>query len=202
MKHSYYEGNNQNVIIMLHGTGGDENDLIQIAKYIDQDAHLLGIRGNVKEGLANRYFKRNTDGSFDEEDLNFRSHELYDKIQDLLKEYDLEGHKINLIGYSNGANILIHILKLYSSNFEKAVLLHPSSGIEETKFKKQKHLRVLITYGINDPFISEASFKNLKEDLENSKIQTEEFKHLHGHQITQEELEAAKIFYWSNDVNA
>lgn len=154
MNHVIEKGNSRNVIFLLHGTGGDASDLIGIGKMIDEQATLIGLEGNVFEQGMRRFFRRFPDGRFDMESLREETDMLYQTINQLMNHYRLENNNIVLLGYSNGANIAINLLKEFETQFNLAILLHPSLGRGEVEFKKQKNLSIFMTSGQNDPYIS------------------------------------------------
>src|SRR5690625_6661862 len=83
MKHIFKKGNNSDrTFLLLHGTGGTENDLLPLAHMIDPDANVLSVRGNVLENGMPRFFRRLSEGVFDEEDLIYRTKELKQFLED------------------------------------------------------------------------------------------------------------------------
>lgn len=193
--HSKHDGSNKNLIIMLHGTGGNENDLVSIARFVDSQATLIGIRGNVEEQGMLRYFKRYPDGSFDLKDLAKNTSLLFNGIKELIQYYKLDDYEVTLLGYSNGANIAINILKEFETDYSNAILFHPSPVRVGVPIKKQKNLRVFATTGTQDPFITQDQFATLINEIKDAGIETEAFSHDFGHQLIQEELIAAKAFF-------
>lgn len=191
MHHIHQAGRNNNVFILLHGTGGDAASLFGVAEFIDPAATLIGLEGQVSENGMKRYFARYNDGSFDLESLAKETANLQETIQNLLTRYKLQNHRIVLIAYSNGANIAINLFKEYETNYDMALLLHPSAGRSQVPFKPQDKLRVLITSGDNDPYISSEEFAELKEALEAARITVETLTHSQGHSLTQAELRHA-----------
>ena len=100
------EGKTFTTLLLLHGTGGNEEDLIPLAYELDQRAAILSPRGKVLEnGVSPRFFRRLAEGVFDLEDLKFRTNELADFVNDASKAYDFDLRHIIAVGYSNGANI-------------------------------------------------------------------------------------------------
>ena len=189
--HVKYDGSNDKTIIMLHGTGGNENDLKQIASQIDGDANLIGIRGSEEENGMLLYFKRYPDGTFDLKNLAMNTKLLLEGILELLNYYKLDPSKTTILGFSNGANIAINMFKEFTTPFAKAILLHPSPVRLEVDVKNQDTLKAFLTYGANDPFLSGQDFENLSKQFKDVTIYT----HQGGHQLTHDELEAAKAFY-------
>ena len=100
------------VLLLLHGTGGNELDLLPLAEIVDPEASVLSVRGNVLENGMPRFFRRLAEGIFDEEDLIFRTKELNEFLDEAAKEYKFDRNNIVAIGYSNGANIAKLIIPL------------------------------------------------------------------------------------------
>src|SRR5690625_1241057 len=127
MRHLYINSNQSEAItlLLLHGTGGTERDLLPLADIIAPDANVLAVRGNVLENGMPRFFKRLAEGVFDEADLIQRTKDLNDFLDDAAEEYNFNREKIVAIGYSNGANIAASLLFHFRDALSGAVLLHP-----------------------------------------------------------------------------
>ncbi len=195
MQALYIPGSNDHVFVLLHGTGGSASSLFEIARYLDPQAALLGFQGEVEEAGMARYFARYHDGSFDLRSLASATQDLFDSLQKAREQYDLTTKKLTLLGYSNGANIGLNLLKEFAHlPLERAVFLHPSAVRPTVAFKVQPQLKVLLTSGENDPYVTSQQFTALKEQLQNTPIQTQSFTHEHGHQLIQEELVQVKQF--------
>lgn len=111
--------------LLLHGTGGNEEDLIPLAREISSEAAILSPRGKVLEnGIYPRFFRRLAEGVFDIEDLRFRTNELADFVKDASKAYDFDLQHVIAIGYSNGANIASSMLLLHPNMLSAAILFH------------------------------------------------------------------------------
>src|SRR4051812_43962045 len=108
--HRYLSGKNGDVILALHGTGGDESDLLPFGAKIAPRAALLGVRGKILENGMPRFFKRLAMGVFDLEDLKFRTNELADFVTSAAETYGFDRNKVTALGYSNGANIAASLL--------------------------------------------------------------------------------------------
>lgn len=191
MIHMRMAGTNNEVFILLHGTGGDEQSLVPIARYLDRDATLIGVRGNIEEQEMFRFFARYPDMTFDLKSLMKETKLLYEGIEQALKDYGLENHRVTLIGYSNGANIALNMLKEYKTSYERAILFHPSNGRPEVAYKPQPQIDMLITYGENDPFLTADDFAALTAKLQAADIRVQTYTHHAGHQLIEAELQAA-----------
>ena len=109
-------------LVLLHGTGGNEEDLIPLGKEIESTASILSPRGKVLENGMPRFFRRLAEGVFDMEDLKFRTHELADFIQQCSLHYKFDLRKTIAIGFSNGANIATSMLFLRPEVIQGAIL--------------------------------------------------------------------------------
>lgn len=191
MKHIRKEGSNNKLIILLHGTGGDSASMLGLADAVDPEAHVLGIDGDVFENGLRRYFARYADGSFDEESLEKATEELYQTIETLREQYGLTDCRVALMGYSNGANLAVHLFKRYETDYRYGILLHPSAGLADVPFKPQPDFTVLITSGNNDPYISPDEFSRLEKSFREAGISVETVIHERGHSLTHLELDKA-----------
>lgn len=125
MVHKFIKKSNSRLMILFHGTGGDENSLIPLAEAIDNESSILGIRGNVNENGLNRFFKRIRPGVFNQESLIRETKNLKVFLDDFLSKNNFSYDNINLIGYSNGANILASLMLIYGKTAKTTILLHP-----------------------------------------------------------------------------
>lgn len=197
MKHIFEKGSDasKTTLLLLHGTGGNELDLLPLAGKIDESASVLSVRGNVLENGMPRFFRRLAEGVFDEEDLIFRTKELYQFLDEAADKYGFDRHNIVALGYSNGANIAASMMFHYKDAVKAAILHHPMvprRGIELPDLTGQK---VFIGAGTNDPICSSEESEELKRLLEKAGADV----HLHwehmGHQLSFKEVEeAAKWF--------
>src|SRR5215468_10051719 len=110
--HEFVPGPSNRTLLMLHGTGGNERDLIPLCSELDPNASLLSPRGKTLENGMPRFFRRLAEGVFDLEDLRKRTNELADFIVSAAQHYEIDAAKIIAVGYSNGANIAASMLLL------------------------------------------------------------------------------------------
>lgn len=195
MKNIYIKGSNSNLLIMLHGTGGDEKSLIEVAKYIDQNASVLGIKGNVSENGINRFFRRFRPGVFDIDNLIEETKNLYGFISEFIKENGFTEDNIVIIGYSNGANILGSMLYHYGKISNGAVLMHPMIPIKKFPVANQNEGKILITSGINDPLVSNSETNELVNILSQAGGEVIHLSFSEGHSLSLTELNEIKKWY-------
>ncbi|WP_077302990.1 alpha/beta hydrolase [Virgibacillus pantothenticus] len=197
MKHIFQQGNDSTkpTLLLLHGTGGTEQDLLPLAAKIDGSANVLSVRGNILENGMPRFFKRLAEGVFDEEDLIFRTKELNSFLDEAAAKYSFDRNNIIAIGYSNGANIAASLLFHYQDSLRGAILHHPMvprRGIELPELTKKD---VFIAAGTNDPICPAEESEDLKQLLQNAGAAVHLHWENHGHQLTLQEIEAAEGWY-------
>ena len=122
-RHVFIPGKSRRTLLLLHGTGGNEHDLLSLGRNLDPEASLLSPRGKILENGLPRFFRRLAEGVFDEEDLIHRSNELADFIAETVTSYSLDSGRIYAVGYSNGANIAASLLLLRPGVLTGAALL-------------------------------------------------------------------------------
>src|SRR6187401_91570 len=120
--HEFLPGNSSRTLLLLHGTGGNERDLISLGRELDPNAALLSPRGKVLENGMPRFFRRLAEGVFDLEDLKYRTNELADFVIAAAQHYGFASDNVVAVGYSNGANIAASILLLRPQVLSAAVL--------------------------------------------------------------------------------
>lgn len=199
MKHIFQKGNDQSkpTLLLLHGTGGTEQDLLQLAEIIDVDSNVLSIRGNVLENGMPRFFRRLAEGVFDEEDLVFRTNELNEFLDEAAEKYDFDRNNIFAIGYSNGANIAASLMFHYQNALKGAILHHPMVPRRGIDLPDLSDKKVFIAAGTNDPICSSQESEDLKVLLEGAGSSVELHWENRGHQLTMDEVEAAAKWYRS-----
>ncbi|MFS0779560.1 alpha/beta hydrolase [Neobacillus sp. 3P2-tot-E-2] len=197
MKHIYNKGQNPKkpTLLLLHGTGGNELDLLPLAGMIDDEANVLSVRGNVLENGMPRFFRRLAEGIFDEEDLIFRTKELNEFLDEAAEKYDFDRDNILAIGYSNGANIAASLLFHYQHALKGAILHHPMVPRKGIDLPNLTGKSIFIAAGTNDPICSPMESKELHSLLEKAQAKVELHWENRGHQLTREEVEAAATWY-------
>ena len=151
-------------LLLLHGTGGDERDLIPLGQTLAPGASLLSPRGQVLENGMPRYFRRLADGVFDTDDLIDRTHRLADFVVSARERYGL-GDSMTAIGFSNGANVAASMLLLRPEVLSGAVLLRAMVPLEPTDLPDLSGVPVLIAGGRADTMIPEHQTERLAQML-------------------------------------
>jgi phospholipase/carboxylesterase len=176
-------------LLLLHGTGGDENDLIQLAQALAPGSALLSPRGKVLEHGMPRFFRRLAEGVFDQVDLKARTKELADFIAAARKAYDLSAPVA--VGFSNGANIAASLLLSAPDALSGAVLLRAMLPFEPMPLPDLSGTPVLLLSGANDQMIPAAAAKRLAEVLQASHAALAYKAVPAGHNLTQHDLNIA-----------
>lgn len=197
MKHIYEAGTKQDgpVLLLLHGTGGNENDLIPLARIVDPNAAILSVKGNIVENGMPRFFRRLAEGVFDEPDLIFRTGELKQFVDDAAVQYGFNRNKVIALGYSNGANIAASMLFHYADALQGAMMHHPMVPLRSIELPKLSGVACFIAAGENDPICTPAESNELATLLREAGADVELHWERHGHQLTRTEVEAAKAWY-------
>lgn len=186
--------NNSKTFILLHGTGGDERNLIPVAQAIDVDANILSIRGNVSENGMNRYFKRHGEGHYDWEDLEKRGKELYQFIEDLSEKHGFSLEDGIYLGFSNGSNIAMNMLLLEENRIDKGMLFAPMYPKELETKNDLSSRKVYLSMGENDPIVPLEESKRVINHFTSQHAKVTEF-WVNSHELNEQTLVAAKKWY-------
>ena len=178
-------------LIVLHGTGGDENDLIGIGQAIAPGAAILSPRGNVSENGAPRFFKRLAEGVFDPKEVRQRAEELARFIQGAVSRYGLDGGRMYALGYSNGANIASSVMLIEPGLLQGAILFRPMLVFEPDQQEDLSGASVFISAGRMDPIVPVDSVERLVELLERAHAEVTLKWQLAGHSLAPSEVRQA-----------
>ncbi|MGZ5509629.1 MAG: alpha/beta hydrolase [Nitrososphaeraceae archaeon] len=157
----YDDRNKKLTLVLLHGTGGNEEDLIFLGKKIEPNASILSPRGKVLENGLPRFFRRLSEGVFDLEDLRIRSHELADFIQKCSLHYKFDLENTIAIGFSNGANISVSMLFLRPEVLQGTILFRAMVPFIPDPLPNLSSKKVLLSSGLEDPIVSRNETENL-----------------------------------------
>jgi phospholipase/carboxylesterase len=164
--HQFVPGRSSRTLVLLHGTGGTETDLLGLGRAVDPDAALLSPRGQVLENGMPRFFRRLAEGVFDEEDLIQRTHDLADFISAAAVRYGFKQADSIAVGYSNGANIAASLLLLRPGTFYGAALWRAMVPLVPDKLPELEGAPVLLAAGEHDPIIPSEDVRRLSALLE------------------------------------
>ncbi|BDI31023.1 hydrolase [Capsulimonas corticalis] len=191
-KHRYLAGAaGAPTLLLLHGTGGDENDLLGLGQTLLPGAGLLSPRGKVMEGASPRFFRRLAAGVFDLEDLRLRTDELAEFITSGAGQYGFDPARVIAVGYSNGANIAASLLLRHPGALSAAVLLHAMTPFVPETPPALDGTPVLITAGRVDPMVPAANVEQLARILNDSGADVSLRWSPGGHGLTEAEVDAA-----------
>jgi phospholipase/carboxylesterase len=196
----YIPGRGEQTLLLLHGTGGNEADLLPLGFAIAPDASLLSPRGKVLENGAPRFFRRLAEGVFDEEDVVERSHELAEFVSSAARKYDFDLNALIMVGYSNGANIASAIILLAALKTHGAILFRPMVPLSCPPQQPLGGCEVLISGGRFDPIATPDQVNALADLLRERKAQVDVRMQESGHQLTDRDVETARDWLASSAV--
>lgn len=188
------DSSSEETILLLHGTGGNEESLIPVAHIMLPGAAVLSPRGKVLENGMPRFFRRLAEGVFDMEDLHLRTRELAEFIKNATGAYGINRLKLIAAGYSNGANIASSAILSFPNLIRKAVLFHPMAPFVPENPPDLSHAEIFITAGTNDPIVTTEQSESLAKRFTDAGARVEVFWHKRGHSLTHEEITSAKSF--------
>lgn len=186
------------LLLLFHGTGGDENDLIDLGRQLSPEAHLISPRGDVSEGGALRFFRRTAEGQYDMADLQRAT----DKAARFIAAHVTakSPSKVLALGYSNGANILASVLFAQPGLIDRAVLMHPLIPFEPAPQPGLAGRQVLITAGRRDPICPPPLTERLAGYFAAQGADSRLIWHDGGHEVRPPELAAVGAFLTEPDV--
>ena len=179
-------------LLLLHGTGGNEEDLIPLGQELLPGAAILSPRGKVSEYGAPRFFRRLAEGVFDHEDLIFRTHELARFVEDAAEEYGFDRSKITAVGYSNGANVAGSTILLHPGLLRAAVLFRAMVPFEPEVAPDLSRMPIFMAAGRMDRMIPPDNTQRLADILTEAGAEVDLRWRNVGHPLTYEEVGKAK----------
>ncbi len=185
-------------LLLLHGTGGDERDLLGLGQMLMPGAALLSPRGKVLEHGMPRFFRRLSEGVFDLDDLRARTHELADFVADAATRYGFDPRRVIAVGFSNGANIAASMVLLRPETLAGAILFRAMVPFAPDAPPDLSHLPVLVAAGTNDPIVPTAQSERLAAILRGAGAPVTLHWETAGHGLTQGDLLAAR--QWLDEI--
>lgn len=190
--HEFVPGKSNRTFLLLHGTGGNERDLIPLGRELDPDASLLSPRGKTLENGMPRFFRRLAEGVFDLEDLRKRTNELADFVISAAKHYEIDNHKIIAVGYSNGANIAASMLLLRPAVLSAAILFRAMVPLIPERQPDLSSKSIFISAGSFDPIVPASNTKELVELLRRAGADVTIRFLQSGHELTGQDVDLAR----------
>jgi phospholipase/carboxylesterase len=190
--HRFYPGESGATLLLLHGTGGSEDDLVPLGRELASGTAVLSPRGKVSEYGAARFFRRLAEGVFDHEDLIFRTNELAEFVEAASKGYGFDPSKLVGVGYSNGANIAASLMLLHPNLLRAAVLFRAMVPFEPEEPVALSGIPVFLAAGRMDLMIPPQNTERLAEILTEAGADLDLRWRDTGHPLTYEEVAEAK----------
>ena len=182
-------------LLLLHGTGGNENDLLPVGGMLDERAALLSPRGKVLEHGMPRFFRRLAEGVFDHEDLMRRTHELAGFVERSVDEYDIDQRRLFAVGFSNGANVAASLLLAYPRLLAGAVLLRAMVPFEPDSAADLSGIPVYLAAGRSDQMVPPENTERLAQVLREAGADVTLDWQPGGHGIGPDEIQAAQNWF-------
>lgn len=179
-------------ILLLHGTGGNEEDLIPLGKELASNASILSVRGKVLENGMPRFFRRIKEGVFDLEDLNLRTNELADFILNSSSIYEFDLERIIAVGFSNGANIGASLLLRRPEVLTGAILFRAMVPFIPKVLPDLSKKHIPLSEGLHDPIISRGEAENLLRLFTKARSEATLEWQDSGHNLVQQDIVASR----------
>jgi phospholipase/carboxylesterase len=179
-------------LLLLHGTGGTEDDLIPLGNELTPDASILSVRGKVLENGMPRFFRRLEEGVFDLEDLKMRTDELADFILKSSSIYDFDLKRLVAVGYSNGANIGASVLLRRPEVLAGAILFRAMVPFIPDVLPDLSRKSIILLEGLRDPIVSKQEAEGLLKIFNKARSNVTIKWQGSGHNLTKEDIDSAK----------
>ena len=178
-----FEKKGQKTLLLLHGTGADEHDLLRLGAALLPEASLLSPRGMVNENGMNRFFERRADGSFVQESVLQAVDELNDFLVAARAEYGIQGGLL-AVGFSNGDNTAAALQVIHPNQLSGAVMFGSTKPLEVVPEVDLTGKRMWIANGVNDPYAPESVTEDWVAELRELGATVSWLSHPGGHQIS------------------
>ena len=192
--HVFKPGTNGTTLLMLHGTGGDEHDLLPLAEMLMPEAAVLSPRGQVLENGMPRFFRRLAEGVFDEDDLRRRAGDLAAFISSAAARHHFDARGVVAVGFSNGANIASAVMLLHPGTLAGAIVIRGQVPLVPDPLPSLVGTRVLISNGRSDPLVGPAETERLAALLRSAGADVALEWQPGGHQLTQADIQSARAW--------
>ena len=187
------DDNSALTLLLLHGTGGNEDDLLPLGRELDPHAGLLSPRGKILEaGRIPRFFRRLAEGIFDIEDLKFRTFELAQFVENASKIYKFDLNKVIAVGYSNGANMAASMLLLKPQTLSGAILFRAMVPLVPDSLGDLSKKRIFLSSGLRDPIATRQEAERLYGLFKQARAIIDLQWQNSGHELTEDDIHVAK----------
>ena len=187
-------------LLLVHGTGGDENDLLPLGRDLWPGAALLGVRGKVPEDGKFSFCRCSADGSFDLADLKKRADELGEFIEAAAERYSFRQRNLIVVGYSAGANIAASLILFHPHHLGLAELYRVKVPLTPAIIRDFSRLSVFIGAGLHDPVVNIDQPEQLRVMLEGGGADVTVCWHDAGHELVSEDLDSARAWLGRNEI--
>ena len=188
------------ILLLLHGTGGNEQDLLSLAEVLAPHAGVLSPRGKVIERGMPRFFRRLAEGVFDLDDLKFRTNELADFLIAAAAQYGFDVRRLIAVGFSNGANIAGSLLLMRPDVLTAGILFRAMVPLVPDPLPSLPDTRVLLSNGRVDPLVSEQETERLTKLFRDAGADVTLVWQSAGHVLTQTDVTAAREWLSKSEV--
>lgn len=186
--HVFQKGTSSRTILVMHGTGGDEHNILPLAKALDPDASVLSPRGMHLEGGMNRYFERYPDGTFNEQSIEQAVRELAEFVAAAIQEYEIDASNIFATGFSNGANTAAALMVRHPELLLGAALFGSTIPFAHVDRVDLTGKRIWLANGDQDSYAPVEISQRWVEQLGEFGAEVTWLRHPGGHQISQDHL--------------
>ena len=181
--------NEKRTLLLLHGTGGDENDLVPLGQTILPGAAILSPRGRISEGGMARFFRRFAEGVFDVPNIHEEANALAEFVSAAAQEYGFDPRNVVAAGFSNGANMAHSLLMLHRDTIQEAVLIRAMMTLPDLTPLSLEGKRIFMSNGKSDPIMPIPEVEALANQFKTAGAEVTQLWLDAGHNLTRTEVD-------------